>query len=386
MTEAIRAAIGQLGTDGYKPGSSAKPGWTYSPIPFPGFEDVPCHRPNSPERWELIRRHCEFADAWVLDLGCATGYFAFKAMQEGAEYIQGFEMDPKALGVCHSIQTAFDIRNMGFWGEHLLDGPVCITFDVGFAMSVLNWVGKEQAEDWLEWAYEHVFVLFVEMPLRGDALGGADWLECDADTVDWLREHTRYRHIEAIGKTQGPHQGKWRTLFRCATEPLEQDRQIARGREAEVLLTTEGHIQWVANGPEAHPESAIGWRLCMDRLKPPHFPHVMAIAKHTDGLPSVLMERVEGAPPSEWDQGQADAILAELARANIEHRDLRLANIIRRQTGEWCLVDFGWACDRDDRYPVAMGLGNEACPRGGRPSDRYAMGVVKGKLSSHRGW
>lgn len=152
---------------------------------------------------------------------------------------------------------------------------------------------------------------------------------------------------------------------------------IARGREATVYRTEKG-VLWVGNRPDTHPECVLGWLLCRDLLSPPHFPEVFTITFRNGHL-RVEMEHIEGGLPVEWDQEQADAILDELESAGVFHRDIRLPNLIVRETGEWCLIDFGWACTYDDPYPGAHRLGGKGRTKDG-PDDRHAMQVIKGEL------
>jgi len=155
---------------------------------------------------------------------------------------------------------------------------------------------------------------------------------------------------------------------------------IGRGREASVYLNRDGVVEWVMDGPEAHHAAIIGWQLCKDRLGPPHFPLVHQIydARQGENL-RVTMEYVPRGKPTEWNDEQAQAILDELRAANVFHRDIRPPHLIVRPTGEWCLLDFGWACDYDDVYdhPWALG-GTYRSPHG--PDDDYAMEKIKKEM------
>jgi len=153
---------------------------------------------------------------------------------------------------------------------------------------------------------------------------------------------------------------------------------ISSGREAKIYRTGKGNVLWVSNGPDAHPECVTGWLLCRDSLSPPHFPGIFNVT-FKNGCLHVEMEYVEGGSPTEWDQEQADAILDELETAGVFHRDIRLPNLIVRETGEWCLIDFGWACSYTDPYPGARRLGGKGRAKSG-PDDKHAMDVIKGVL------
>lgn len=156
---------------------------------------------------------------------------------------------------------------------------------------------------------------------------------------------------------------------------------IARGREATVYRIGD-EVVWVGDGPDIHPECALGWTLCRDHLSPPHFPEIYDITSKNGRL-TVKMEYIPGSHPVEWDEGQAQEILDELRDAGVFHRDIRLPNLIVREDGTWCLVDFGWACTYDDPYPGPRMLGGEGRTKGG-PDDEHAMQVIK-RMLSHEG-
>lgn len=213
MDARLAKAIANLGKGGYVPGSSATQGYLYNPLPFPGCENMPCHRPNSAERWNLIAAETDFRGKSVLDLGCATGYFSFKAIEAGASYVLGVDHDPKAIVVCQAAIKAFKVKNAEFVQKtaFIPEEP----FDVAFALSVLNWTGQEFAEQFLSWSSKNVPLLWLEIQLKGDGRRGADWLTSDAQIAQWATDVSLYRKVDAVGQTQGPHRGKLRTLWRC---------------------------------------------------------------------------------------------------------------------------------------------------------------------------
>jgi SAM-dependent methyltransferase len=212
MDERLKAAIAELGAGEYSPGSSATAGWVYNPLPFPGCEGLKVHRPDSVKRWEIIAQHTDFQGKTVLDAGCATGYFSFKAAQNEASNVLGMDADPKAIAVCQAAAEAFSVQNVTFECSaiHVLDRQ----FDVVFALSILNWMGKANAGLWLAWCRGNIGMLWAEIPVRGDGRGGAAWLRDEVDVKRWLLRY--FRSVEVMGETQGPHRGKLRTLYKCS--------------------------------------------------------------------------------------------------------------------------------------------------------------------------
>jgi hypothetical protein len=154
---------------------------------------------------------------------------------------------------------------------------------------------------------------------------------------------------------------------------------LARGKQATIWRDSHT-VLWVADQKEAHENVMVGWRLCLEQLRPPHFPRVDRIAPF-NGAPCAWMEFVPGSHPVQWNESEASAVLAELKAANVWHRDVRLVNLLQRPTGEWCLLDFGWACDYAHPYPAPWYLGAEGRKSRGVQDDIYAMSVVKRRLS-----
>jgi len=153
---------------------------------------------------------------------------------------------------------------------------------------------------------------------------------------------------------------------------------IGKGEEASVYLDENGRVVWVMDGLEAHDTAYIGWRLCKDRLGPPHFPLVHEIERQ-EGKLHVAMEYVPPGRPTAWNEEQAQAILRELREANIFHRDIRPEHLVVRPTGEWCLLDFGWACDYGNVYSTPRALGGRY-RKGGKPDDAHAMKMIRKEM------
>lgn len=211
----LKELIKELGVD-YSPGSSATQGWTYNPIPFPGC-DFPCHRKEASfKRWEAIDLIVHnWRTKTVLDVGCATGFFSFKAMKAGA-YVIGIERDIKALNVCKCVLDLFR-SSYGLDGSFILNIVQIpgFEFDIAFLLNVLNWMGREKAEKLLR-DCSSIPLLFIEVPLKNDGRGGATWLDSEVAVKKWVEKITGHKGI-AIEHSMGPG-GKTRTLWKFEKE------------------------------------------------------------------------------------------------------------------------------------------------------------------------
>jgi len=77
--------------------------WSEKQYWFQGFPFAAVQKADSLAVWNTINRQVDWSGQTVLDIGCHTGYFAFKASQAGARVV-GFEPDLKTLKRMRTIQ------------------------------------------------------------------------------------------------------------------------------------------------------------------------------------------------------------------------------------------------------------------------------------------
>lgn len=150
---------------------------------------------------------------------------------------------------------------------------------------------------------------------------------------------------------------------------------IGQGQQAHLYLDENKVVHWIADGCEANANTHIGWELCRDCLVPPHFPRVYCVWCMPGRPLEVLMEYIAPlAKPTVWRQEQADTILAGLQKAGVWHRDVH-RSLFQRPSGEWVLMDFGWACEYAKPYDGPWYLGGNV-----GTDDAHAFEVVKQEL------
>lgn len=205
VDKALQEAIAKLGAV-YSKGSSLNPGWSYNPIPFPEFENIPCHRlETSYSRWQVLQ---SFINDWkskvVLDIGCNVGFFSFQALKMGGR-VYGVELDNASRRVCQLVTKKYKLD-----GKFTKKINFKIHYDIVLAFSVLNWMGKSESEYILNNLDNNL--LFVEMPLDNDGMGGASWLKTLGDFETWITASTPYKNFSLLSSQMAPG-GKERWLY-----------------------------------------------------------------------------------------------------------------------------------------------------------------------------
>jgi serine/threonine-protein kinase len=144
------------------------------------------------------------------------------------------------------------------------------------------------------------------------------------------------------------------------------------------------------------------------RLSHPHIARLYDVGISADGAPYIVMERIDGAPITQWCDAHAlgiDArlrlfrdVLAAIAFAHqnlIVHRDLKPGNILIASDGNAKLLDFGIAKQLDADLDATRTEGRALTPGYAAPeqfsrgpittaTDVYALGIVLFELLS--GW
>lgn len=142
----IKSLIDQIGSEGYKDGSSTKRGWLYHPIPFAEFYS-PIHKTSTTEEFDCIKNdYGNFKGKKVLDIGCANGYFSFNLSLEGADVL-AYEADNLVCKVNEEIRKYKQIGNLKFVPKHFdLEEAKSFEdkeFDVIIMLNIHMWIHKQ---------------------------------------------------------------------------------------------------------------------------------------------------------------------------------------------------------------------------------------------------
>ena len=145
----IKSLIARLGAGRYRDGSSVTPGWTYHPIPFVDFADVPAHKTAARHELATIRACLEkqgrTGGGRLLDVGCANGFFTFQLRNDFTQVV-AIEADPDAAAVINELCRLYHISNVELRNQRLQASDFG-RFDVMLCLNVHMWIHKQLGHD-----------------------------------------------------------------------------------------------------------------------------------------------------------------------------------------------------------------------------------------------
>jgi SAM-dependent methyltransferase len=146
----IKGLIQQIGTKGYRDGSSTKPGFVYHSIPFDGFEDIRIHKNgHCAKEYDLIKKVLENKNIQpdsVLDIGSNIGFFTFNFNRDFDAEVSAVEKDSFNAEVLSAFNQHYQLTDK--ITVHNSDVHQFLqsnekTFDVGLMLNVHMWVHKQ---------------------------------------------------------------------------------------------------------------------------------------------------------------------------------------------------------------------------------------------------
>lgn len=174
----IKSLIEQIGSEGYKDGSSTKKGWVYHPIPFEEF-NPPTHKDSTIKEFDNIKAdYGSFSGKRVLDIGCANGYFVFNYALEGAEVV-GYESDELVSRVNEEIRQYKQLDNVKFVTKHFdLEEAKQFKdkeFDVVIMLNIHMWIhkqiGAEKTKELMKVLAQKCHVMYFQTAHKGGGGG-----------------------------------------------------------------------------------------------------------------------------------------------------------------------------------------------------------------------
>jgi SAM-dependent methyltransferase len=157
---------------------------------FQSFDFCPVKRSDSELIWNFINT-VDFKNRSVLDIGCNTGYFSFKASQKGGKVI-GFEPNKKTLETAKTIRDYIIQQDVEFVNK-MPEGK----FDIIFYLSVHHQPDPEYKNlnktirQLKKRAKKHLFVELIMPPMFPI---GRDMSEEKIDSIVGGQILKRYKH------------------------------------------------------------------------------------------------------------------------------------------------------------------------------------------------
>lgn len=164
----ILKKISLIGSTGYRDGSSRK-GWTYQPIPFKEFEDVPCHMKEVAQfhnELDGMLKRINLKPKTVIDLGCNIGHHCFRLEQKYDSECVGIEADSFNADVANALAEYKGMKSR-FFCDKAQDWikETNARFDLCIFLNSHMWIWKQnpqEAHNVLKWVKENCRFMFFQ--------------------------------------------------------------------------------------------------------------------------------------------------------------------------------------------------------------------------------
>ena len=348
----------------------------------------------------------------LLDIGANGGFFSFSACQAGASRVVALDMDEAYLGLIRKAQTHLGWKQIQPVNSRVQDWEE--PADVVLAFAMIHWLysctanfgsleavvaklaGLTRELLLIEWIApeDPAITFFKHTDWNADNIKGPYSLEAFESA---LRQH--FARVAILGDTSPT-----RTLYLV----WKQQNEVALHAALPLLAPAERVLasRWLTSFAgttfysriyttetpdqlikQATGDMALHEAELLSQLEGPHFPRVFTSQQH-EGFSVLILERIAGLNLSEARSelavvperlarfmNECLTILKELAVAGIEHRDIRMDNLMVRQ-GSPVLIDFGWSQATGKPYAAPCSVGALERIPSGPPCDVYSMGKV----------
>jgi tRNA A-37 threonylcarbamoyl transferase component Bud32 len=348
----------------------------------------------------------------LLDIGANGGFFSFSACQAGASHVVALDMDEDYLGLIRQAQTHLGWKQVQPVNRRVQDWEE--PADVVLAFAMIHWLysctanfgsleavaanlaGLTRELLLIEWVApeDSAITFFKHTDWNPDQVKGPYNLEAFEAA---LRQH--FSKVAILGDTSPTRTlyAVWKqqnevTLHDALPLLAPVERVLASRLLTSFAGTTFYSRIYTTETPDrlikqATGDMALHEAELLGQLEGPHFPRVFSSQQH-EGYSSLILERIAGRNLSEAIpelaveperlasfMSECLTILKELAAAGIEHRDIRMDNLLVRQ-GRPVLIDFGWSQAAGKPYAAPRNVGALERIPSGLPCDVYSMGKV----------
>ena len=162
--------------------------WAKEQYWFQGFPWLKTQRSDSDKVWQFMKNE-DYSNKTVLDYGCNSGYYAFKASKAGA-VVLGVDTQKKPIEQAKIINDHIECQDVKFEVRDLKPEDKA---DFLFELSVYHWVDKkyEKLVEHIENLKNRCKILYLELispPLEGEVS------EAEVDKIVGGKKLVRYSH------------------------------------------------------------------------------------------------------------------------------------------------------------------------------------------------
>jgi len=216
----IRRLISDIGSQGYKDGSSVQKGYVYCKLPFEEFADIPFHKDHAELELDQILTHSGdlLRNSEILEIGSAVGEFTFR-IAKTANHITAIEADTFSYRVAEAMKIYKGIGNIDFVNTRFQDflNSSEQVFHTCLCLNVHMWIekqlGRDNTIDLLKRLSRRVKHLYFQT--AHSASGGmylVEYLRSSRDIASYLAD-CGFNAVEEVSRTES-HGGE-RILFYC---------------------------------------------------------------------------------------------------------------------------------------------------------------------------
>jgi len=164
---------------------------------------------RAPDMWRQIREYVDFTGKTVVDLGCGPGDFMSRALQDGASWVIGVDIDPDTAR--QAKETCLEIgKTTIVLVDDIVNMPHDSEYDIGMCFSVLPYTSNPVAV--LDWMSKCVGTSLIEMQYANDGPGPAQITD-DLDMLKFLEMF--WDKPQVIGRTEISVGKGRRTIWLC---------------------------------------------------------------------------------------------------------------------------------------------------------------------------
>lgn len=161
--------------------------------------------------WEQITKYVDFTGKSVIDLGCGTGDFLYRALKSGAAWVVGVDADPFTARQARETCKENGVRAL-ILVEDIANMPDDSEYDIALCFSVLPYVSNQVSV--LRWMSKCAKTSIIEMQYAGDGPGPPNITD-DLDMLNYLSLF--WDKPTVIGSTDVVIRPARRTIWRCET-------------------------------------------------------------------------------------------------------------------------------------------------------------------------